>query len=142
MIQPMNNPKLGMTFYSRYPYTPYFIWAGLAGKQHQANDYICPIGTPLKAVTRIQVYKVFMGDKKKQHPDYGNCVYAHAMDFPGLDIIYAHCSSIAYPQHLGKIWHEGEVFAWSGNTGKSSAPHLHLEFRLNGVKVDPNQFIK
>lgn len=142
---PVDNPKIGFNFYSRYPFTWYFIRTGLAGKQHRGLDFLCKTGTPVKAPCRIQVTKVFSdalpGGKKNWHPDYGNAVYAYSLDDPTLELIFGHLYSIGYPAHLGKIWQKGEVFAWSGNTGKSTAPHLHFEIRRNGIKIDPSPLL-
>jgi len=37
---------------------------------------------------------------------------------------------------------KGDVIALSGNTGRSSAPHLHYEIRKDGVAIDPASYIE
>ncbi len=52
-----------------------------------------------------------------------------------LKTIYGHLSKILV--HEGQIIRRGQLIARSGNTGLSSAPHLHYEVRLNGVAQNP-----
>jgi murein DD-endopeptidase MepM/ murein hydrolase activator NlpD len=54
--------------------------------------------------------------------------------------MYGHLSRIIAVQ--GARVNAGEVIARSGNTGRSSAPHLHFEIRLNGVSLDPGTMVK
>ena len=55
-----------------------------------------------------------------------------------LKTIYGHLSKILV--HEGQIIRRGQLIARSGNTGLSSAPHLHYEVRLNGVAQNPIYF--
>jgi murein DD-endopeptidase MepM/ murein hydrolase activator NlpD len=52
-----------------------------------------------------------------------------------LKTVYGHLSKILV--HEGQIVRRGQLIARSGNTGLSSAPHLHYEVRLNGVAQNP-----
>jgi murein DD-endopeptidase MepM/ murein hydrolase activator NlpD len=54
--------------------------------------------------------------------------------------MYGHLSRILAVQ--GSRVAAGEVIGLSGNTGRSSAPHLHFEIRLNGVSIDPGTLVK
>jgi len=58
----------------------------------------------------------------------------------GFKTYYAHLSKI--PVKLGQIITKGQQIALSGNTGRSSGPHLHYEVRYIGVSIDPINFIK
>ena len=50
---------------------------------------------------------------------------------------YGHLSRFAPGIHKGSRVHQGEVIAYSGNTGMSTGPHLHYEIRINKVQVNP-----
>lgn len=143
MNHPIKNPKLGFTFHRRYPWTWYFIRKGLAGKQHGAWDYLCPVNTPVYAPGRLQQARIYTDQVPggRQHPDFGRCIYAYSLDNPELTLVFAHLMAVGIPR-VGKIWQKDEIFAWSGNTGVSTAPHLHFEIRKNNVKVDPALYIK
>jgi murein DD-endopeptidase MepM/ murein hydrolase activator NlpD len=58
----------------------------------------------------------------------------------GYRTLYAHASlTFVRP---GQTVRKGEVVALSGNTGRSTAPHLHFEIRLEGTPVDPLTMVR
>ena len=109
-------------------------------------------GEPLKAikagyVCRISVSPVGYGNALYiQHPDGTMSVYGH-MDHFRSDI----AARVRQEQYKNKSWrvyfelepHEfplekGEVFGYSGNTGSSGGPHLHMEIRTDGDNLPLN----
>ncbi len=52
--------------------------------------------------------------------------------------LYGHCSSLAVDE--GQVVEKGQLIGYVGTTGNSTGPHLHLEVRVNGTRVDPLQF--
>jgi len=58
----------------------------------------------------------------------------------GYKTIYGHLSSIAISQ--GKLVKKGELVGLSGNTGKSTSPHLHYEILFHNIPQDPMKFSK
>jgi len=65
--------------------------------------------------------------------EYGRYVRIDHGD--GIRSLYAHASWV-FPS-VGDTVEAGEVIALSGNTGRSTAPHLHLEIERNGQLEDP-----
>ena len=61
---------------------------------------------------------------------YGNMVILFHEDL-GVYTFYAHCSSMDIT--AGKAVSGGDVIAHVGSTGQSSGPHLHFQFRFNGM---------
>jgi murein DD-endopeptidase MepM/ murein hydrolase activator NlpD len=57
----------------------------------------------------------------------------------GLSTLYGHCSQVLV--QVGDPIGQGQVIAHLGNTGRSSAPHLHFEVREGGVAVDPRAYL-
>ncbi|MDR1538545.1 MAG: peptidoglycan DD-metalloendopeptidase family protein [Clostridiales bacterium] len=68
---------------------------------------------------------------------YGNLVVIdHGM---GLESYYGHNQKVLVS--AGDVVERGQVIAKSGNTGRSTAPHVHYEIRLNGEAVDPLNYV-
>jgi murein DD-endopeptidase MepM/ murein hydrolase activator NlpD len=57
----------------------------------------------------------------------------------GLSSVYAHLSSITV--QMGQLVDKNSVIGYEGSTGASTGTHLHLEVLVNGVPVDPRQFV-
>jgi murein DD-endopeptidase MepM/ murein hydrolase activator NlpD len=86
-----------------------------------------PIGTPIRAAGGGKIVEV--GNDAK----YGRFVRIEHRD--GFETLYAHASEILV-KHGEKV-SSGRRIALSGNSGQSTAPHLHFEVRQGGAAVDP-----
>jgi len=69
---------------------------------------------------------------------YGNVVKIRH-EF-GVSTVYGHLSKIRV--RIGQKVSRGEVIGDSGNTGRSTGPHLHYEIRIGGAPINPMTFIK
>lgn len=94
---------------------------------HPGLDVAVPIGTPVRAAGGGTVVEV--GNDAK----YGKFVRLEHRD--GYETLYAHASEILVKQ--GDKVPSGRTIALSGNSGQSTAPHLHFEIRQGGAAVDP-----
>lgn len=99
---------------------------------HTGVDWYVPLGTAVKATSSGVVS--FAGWKG----NYGYCVDITHND--GNMSRYAHLSSIAVT--YGQTVRQGNVIAYSGNTGYSLGPHLHFELFINGVNVNPLLYVQ
>ena len=98
-------------------------------KNHHGVDYAAPRGTPIKAAGDGKL--IFVGRKG----GYGKTVIIqHGGKYSTL---YAHMSRIKPGMHRGKRVRQGQVIGYVGSTGRSTGPHLHYEFRVNGVHRNP-----
>jgi murein DD-endopeptidase MepM/ murein hydrolase activator NlpD len=98
---------------------------------HSGIDVGAAIGTPVRAPAPGVV--VFAG----QHAEYGiTVVLEHGNDTKSL---YGHLSkvSVAMDQQVQR----GDTIALTGNTGRSSGPHLHYEIQVKGQPVNPHSYI-
>jgi murein DD-endopeptidase MepM/ murein hydrolase activator NlpD len=64
---------------------------------------------------------------------YGNFVLIR--HFNGLETIYGHLSKVTV--RVGDLVKAGDLIGFGGSTGRSTGPHLHLEFRYAGNPIDP-----
>lgn len=57
----------------------------------------------------------------------------------GYETFYAHLSGINVVP--GQVAYQGNVIGATGNTGRSSGPHIHFEVRLNGNQDNPCWYV-
>ena len=101
------------------------------GRLHAGTDVGVPIGTTVRASRGGQVITAgWVGG-------YGNCVIIDHGD--GVATRYGHLSEVTVS--VGQYVDQGEQIALSGNTGRSTGPHLHFEIRINGEAVDPLPYL-
>lgn len=97
-------------------------------KMHNGIDFAASIGTPIYATADGEVSKLdvrFSGYGKMIEIDHGfgyRTRYAHMHDF-----------AVKRGQHVKR----GDLIGYVGNTGLSTAPHLHYEVFINDQRVDP-----
>ena len=104
--------------------------SGMEG--HTGLDIGVAVGTPIRAVKDGKVLFV-----RYKQTGYG---YHVAIDHGGgLVTLYAHCSEILVTE--GEKVKAGDAIAKSGNTGRSTGPHLHLEVIQNGVPQNPRNYL-
>jgi murein DD-endopeptidase MepM/ murein hydrolase activator NlpD len=101
-------------------------------KFHEGVDFGCPVGTPVYAAGdgEVVIASVVQG--------YGN--YLRIKHTDHLWTAYGHLSGYAPTTVVGAKVKQGQVVAFTGNTGNSTGPHLHFEIRVDGVAVDPLTF--
>ncbi len=96
-------------------------------KNHTGIDIAAPIGTPVRASASGTV--IFSGRKGA----YGNTIIVdHGQ---GLSTLYAHNSHLEV--EMGQWVRGGDVVAHSGNSGRSTGPHVHYEIRVDSEPVNP-----
>jgi len=101
-------------------------------KFHSGIDIVTPVGTHVKATADGVVEKIEEG---KAYGKY--IVVKHDDDYSTL---YATLGE--YKVSIGQSVSKGEIIALSGNTGFSTAPHLHYEVIKQGEQVDPADYFE
>lgn len=98
---------------------------------HKGLDIAVAYGSDVMAAATGKV--IFAGEKG----GYGNCVIVSHGN--GLATLYGHLSSISVKENQEvKV---GDVLAKSGNSGRSTGPHLHYEVHKNNTPVNPKFFM-
>ncbi|MDP2455169.1 MULTISPECIES: M23 family metallopeptidase [unclassified Kaistella] len=98
---------------------------------HKGLDIAVAYGTDVRSAAAGKV--IFAGVKG----GYGNCVIISHGN--GLDTLYGHLSSISVKAN--DVVKVNDVIAKSGNTGRSTGPHLHYEVHKNNTPVNPKLFM-
>ena len=96
---------------------------------HSGVDFGAPTGTPVRATADGVV------DFAGWNGGYGKFVVIKHRD--NISTAYAHLSAIANDLRPGTIVEQGDTIGQVGMTGRSTAPHLHYEFRINDIAQNP-----
>ena len=127
-IQPVSNKDL-TRMASGYGYRIHPIYK--TTKMHEGMDFTAPVGTDIYAAGN-GVVKVVEYDSR----GYGNhVIISHGF---GYETLYGHMSKIKV--RPGQKLNRGDVIGVVGNTGTSTAPHLHYEVIKQGKKINPINF--
>ncbi len=95
-------------------------------RKHEGTDYAADIGTPVRAAGEGTVVRA------GKSGGYGNLIELRHRN--GVTTRYGHLSRILV--HSGERVSQGERIGLVGMTGLATGPHLHYEFRVNGVAQD------
>ena len=93
---------------------------------HAGIDFGAPVGSQVRAAVDGVV------ESAGEARGYGQRV---VLKHTGFETTYNHLSEIKV--EVGQKVRQGEIIALSGNSGLSTGPHLHFEYRINGTPVDP-----
>ena len=127
-IQPVANKDL-KRMASGYGYRIHPIYK--TRKMHYGMDFSAKTGTEIYATGDGIVSKI-----KRSKRGYGN--YVKINHGFGYETLYAHMSK--YVVKRGQKVKRGEVIGYVGNSGISTAPHLHYEVRKDNKKINPMNF--
>ena len=125
-IKPISGGRLSSSFGRRSAPTKG------ASTYHKGVDWAVPRGTAVYASSGGTVSKAGWGS------GYGYVVYIKHPD--GRETRYAHLNKVLVS--AGQTVKQGQKIALSGNTGRSTGPHLHFELRINGTAVNPLKYLQ
>ena len=103
---------------------------------HGGTDYAVPVGTPVVATASGTVARAYKSNS------YGNvAIINHGISAHGggnVYTLYAHGNSLQIQQ--GATVNTGDLVIYSGNTGRSTGPHLHYEVIVTSHTPFQSQF--
>jgi len=108
------------------------VYNGSLKGYHSGTDFRAPVGTPIVASNDGVV--AYVGDRFYSG---GTIIIDHG---EGIYSCYFHMSK--YDVAKGERVQRGEVIGLSGKSGRVTGPHLHFAMRVDGVQVNPLQFIE
>jgi murein DD-endopeptidase MepM/ murein hydrolase activator NlpD len=98
-------------------------------RAHKGIDYAAPTGTPILAISDAVVASA---DSQR---GYGNLVVLkHQGEYSSA---YGHMSRFGEGIRKGARVKQGQVIGYVGATGLATGPHLHYEFRVKNIQIDP-----
>lgn len=103
-------------------------------KMHYGMDFTAPVGTPVYATGDGKVVET--GGSSRSRVGFGLLVKIdHGF---GYETLYAHLNS--FKVKAGQKVNRGDIIGYVGNSGGSTAPHLHYEVHRNGSAVNPQHY--
>jgi murein DD-endopeptidase MepM/ murein hydrolase activator NlpD len=127
-VQPISNKDLKRTA-SGWGYRMHPIYK--VRKMHFGMDFTAPTGTPVYATGDGKIIEV-KGSKRSRSGFGMEVIIDHGY---GYKTLYGHLNEFNVKR--GQKVKRGDIIAFVGNTGGSTAPHLHYEVHKNGKKVNP-----
>lgn len=128
--------NLSKPFHGEFRITQSYGEPSVTGNRHMGIDWALPMHTPVLAADDGTV--IFAG---MDSTGYGKCVIIQHVD--GSGTVYAHLNDIMVSEWM--YVYKGISVGRSGNTGTSTGPHLHFEFRRKAKDylsaVDPMPLI-
>ncbi len=97
-------------------------------RRHEGTDYAAAPGTPVMAAGDGVVIRAGRAG------GYGNLVELRHRN--GITTRYGHLRGFARGIRAGRRVEQGQAIGYVGSTGLASGPHLHYEFRVNGLAKD------
>lgn len=101
------------------------------GRGHKGVDFKAPIGTPIEAPFAGRVVRRNWSNRAN-----GRCVEIEGVN--GVHAVFLHLSKVHVRR--GQSVRAGQPIGELGNTGHSTAPHLHYQLGKNGRVLDPFRF--
>lgn len=103
-------------------------------KIHKGIDFACPEGTPIRAVLDGRILRSGWESEADHKQGYGlriwqECHYNKDI----ILIVYAHLKEIH--KREGEFVSQSGIIGISGNTGKSTGPHLHIGARIKDTST-------
>ncbi|TDI75995.1 MAG: M23 family metallopeptidase [Betaproteobacteria bacterium] len=102
-------------------------------RAHKGVDYAAPRGTPVRATANGTVAV------STRQRGYGKLIILKHRG--RYSTAYAHLSAFAKGLRKGKRVNQGDIIGYVGSTGMVTGPHLHYEFRINGVQRNPQRVV-
>lgn len=127
-IQPVTNTDLKRTA-SGWGYRMHPIYK--VRKMHWGMDFTAPVGTPVYATGNGEVVEITGSIRSR----VGLGLSLKIDHGYGYETVYGHLSAFNVKQ--GQKVKRGDIIAYVGNSGGSTAPHLHYEVMKDGQKVNP-----
>jgi hypothetical protein len=111
---------------------------------YPAIDLLIPIGSPVYAVRGGLIARI--ANWPHNCWELGRCDQTCGIGLSidgddGARYIYCHASRLNGVA-VGQPVAAGDLLMWSGNSGRSGAPHLHLELRVDGRQVCPQRLLR
>jgi murein DD-endopeptidase MepM/ murein hydrolase activator NlpD len=140
----LHSPPVGGGGYLSYPVnntyvtSPYgmrlhpilHIW-----ELHDGTDFHAPCGTPVYAAAPGRVTSEYY------NTGYGNRLFIDHGYVHGVSLWTSYNHLTSFVAHVGEHVNRGELVAYSGTTGYSTACHLHFMVFVNGGTVDPMSWL-
>ncbi|MCY1721369.1 M23 family metallopeptidase [Prolixibacteraceae bacterium Z1-6] len=131
-IQPITNKDL-KRISSGWGYRIHPIYK--VRKMHWGQDFTAPIGTPIFATGDGEIKEITGSNRSR----VGLGLHIKLDHGYGYETVYGHLNGFNVKR--GQKVKRGEIIGYVGNSGGSTAPHLHYEVHKNGKKVNPAYYM-